>query len=123
MDQRIKKGLVSPTAAELAARGLSKKDRFEVNQWLEVIDEEKPKTVWPAVVEKNTGGRLMLRYKDGEEKDVLWIFCTDYRLQPIAWGENVAEYYYIPPSSEDIHFFDFVKFVSNLIFSFRFATA
>ena len=94
-----------------------------MNQWLEVIDEEKPKTVWPAVVEKNTGGRLMLRYKDGEEKDVLWIFCTDYRLQPIAWGENVAEYYYIPPSSEDIHFFDFVKFVSNLIFSFRFATA
>jgi hypothetical protein len=111
--EKSKKGLPSPTSEDLQARGVPLKDRFEIGLWMEVIDDEKPSSIWPAVVEKNVGGRLLLQFRKprrrdssgnflesaGKEEEILrlWIFCTDLRLQVVGRGLK-GDFTYAPPN-------------------------
>ena len=111
LQERIRKGLPTPSTVAVRACGIPLKDRFAVGHWLEVVDDEKPATIWPAVVEKSIGGRLQLKLRkhelqepdaDGEEDDdgvSLWIFCTDPRLQVFGRGLQ-GDLTYAPPSGK-----------------------
>lgn len=93
--EKSKKGLPTPAPKLFASKGVPLKDRIARGQLVEVIDDEKPCTVWPAVVKQNIGGRLELEYWKANG-DVLWIFCTDKRLQKIQWGLE-SGFQYCPP--------------------------
>ncbi|OQV21108.1 Scm-like with four MBT domains protein 2 [Hypsibius exemplaris] len=119
LNERIKKGLPSPNREALSGHGVALKDRFEVGRWLEVIDDEQPASVWPAVVDKNIGGRLLLKFRKPKKRSLaasegssreqsedseasgLWIFCTNPRLQAMGRGLKPG-FTYAPPKGLEL---------------------
>lgn len=85
-------------AADCEASLLSPAQQMKTGMTIEVEDSHEPRTVWPATVERNVGGRLLLKYilptnsplvNDGiEEQQHEWLFCLSPRLHWQGWAAS-----------------------------------
>lgn len=91
-------------AIDCEASLLSPAHQMKIGMTVEVEDLHEPRTVWPAKVLRNVGGRLLLKYavpsnvhlkdEDGHE----WFFCLSPRLHWQGWAASQSPAWdYNPP--------------------------
>lgn len=95
-------------AVDCEASLLSPAQQMKTGMTLEVEDSHEPRSVWPATVVRNVGGRLLLKYilptntplvNDGEEgQHHEWLFCLSPRLHWQGWaGSQSPTWNFNPP--------------------------
>ncbi|KZS13420.1 Scm with four MBT domains 1-like protein [Daphnia magna] len=94
-------------AVDCEASLLSPAQQMKPGMILEVEDLHEPRTVWPATIVRNVGGRLLLKYAfptsipiHNNEEDVHheWLFCLSPRLHWQGWAVSQStSWNYNPP--------------------------
>ena len=83
-------------AADCEASLLSPAQQMKTGMTLEVEDSHEPRTVWPATIVRNVGGRLLLKYilptnmplVNEEQQQHEWLFCLSPRLHWQGWAAS-----------------------------------
>ena len=94
-------------AADCHASLLSPAQQMKTGMTLEVEDLNEPRTVWPATVNRNIGGRLLVKYSlpgdvsasssTADQCCYEWIFCLSPRLHWQGWAVK-SSWSYKPPN-------------------------